>query len=138
VVDELRAIWTERIIETEFNFAEPVVADTRRIAQVLSNLLGNALTHGQKDTPVKVQVTSADGVFELSVTNHGTKISTEAMARLFHPFSRGEVKSHQEGLGLGLYIASEIARAHGGTLDVVSTDEQTCFALRMPSQQEGK
>jgi signal transduction histidine kinase len=56
------------------------------------------------------------------------------MERLFSPFSRGEVRPSQQGLGLGLYIASEIAKAHGGTIDVTSTSEVTCFTLRMPLQ----
>ena len=56
------------------------------------------------------------------------------MERLFYPFSRGEVRASQQGLGLGLYIASEIAKAHGGTLDVTSTPKLTCFTLRMPLQ----
>jgi signal transduction histidine kinase len=56
------------------------------------------------------------------------------MERLFAPFSRGEVRPSQQGLGLGLYIASDIAKAHGGTIDVTSTLELTCFTLRMPLQ----
>jgi signal transduction histidine kinase len=51
---------------------------------------------------------------------------------LFKPFSRGEEWSHQQGLGLGLYISSEIARAHGGTIEVESSAEQTCFSFTMP------
>jgi signal transduction histidine kinase len=54
------------------------------------------------------------------------------MERLFYPFARGEVRPSQQGLGLGLYIASEIAKAHAGTIDVVSSPEATCFTLRMP------
>jgi sigma-B regulation protein RsbU (phosphoserine phosphatase) len=56
------------------------------------------------------------------------------MERLFSPFSRGEVHSSKQGLGLGLYIANEIAKAHGGDIDVTSTDELTCFTFRMPLQ----
>jgi sigma-B regulation protein RsbU (phosphoserine phosphatase) len=56
------------------------------------------------------------------------------MERLFSPFSRGEVHSSKQSLGLGLYIANEIAKAHGGDIDVTSTDELTCFTFRMPLQ----
>jgi signal transduction histidine kinase len=56
------------------------------------------------------------------------------MERLFFPFWRGEVRPNQQGLGLGLYIASEIAKAHGGTLNVTSTPQLTCFTLKMPLQ----
>jgi len=52
---------------------------------------------------------------------------------LFQPFSRGEIKPGQQGLGLGLYISSEIAKAHGGKLEVSSTDEETIFTLHIPS-----
>jgi sigma-B regulation protein RsbU (phosphoserine phosphatase) len=56
------------------------------------------------------------------------------MEHLFSPFSRGDVHPSKQGLGLGLYIASEIAKAHGGAIDVTSTDELTCFTFRMPLQ----
>ena len=68
----------------------------------------------------------------LSVTNKGKKIPDAISERLFQPFYRGEVEPHKEGLGLGLYISAEIARAHGGTLTVNSTDESTCFILCLP------
>ncbi len=54
------------------------------------------------------------------------------MERLFQPFSRGKVRPNQQGLGLGLYIASEIARAHGGKIEARSSDEETCFTFSMP------
>jgi len=54
------------------------------------------------------------------------------LKRLFAPFTRGETQTDQKGLGLGLYIVSEIARAHGGTIDVSSTAGRTCFTFRMP------
>ncbi len=135
VITELQTIWPDRAIEAEFNLAEPVNCDTKRIAQLLSNLLSNALNHGKKDAPVKVFAASARGEFKLSVINYGKKISVEVMKRLFQPFSRGEVKPGQEGLGLGLYIASEIATAHGGSIDVISTPEETCFTLTIPADQ---
>jgi signal transduction histidine kinase len=77
---------------------------------------------------------STNGQFELAVYNSGTPIPPAAMERLFHPFSRGNVRPSQQGLGLGLYIASEIARAHGGRIDVTSSPEETCFTFRMPLQ----
>ena len=59
-------------------------------------------------------------------------IPPAAMEKLFQPFERGAVRPNQQGLGLGLYIASEIARAHEGTLEVTSSPQQTCFTFRMP------
>jgi signal transduction histidine kinase len=70
--------------------------------------------------------------FELSVTNSGAPIAPEVIGKLFQPFFRGAPQSTYEGLGLGLYIASEIARAHGGRLDVTSSGAGTQFTLRIP------
>jgi hypothetical protein len=117
VITELNVIWPERIIETRFNLTEPVNCDGRRIAQLFSNLLGNALTHGKADAPVTVKAASTAGEFILAISNSGNKIPDAVVDRLFQPF---------------LYIASAIARAHGGTLTVCSTDEETCFTLQMP------
>jgi signal transduction histidine kinase len=132
VIAEMNVIWPDRIINTQFDIAEPVSSDGRRMAQLFSNVLGNALTYGTEDRPVRVKAGCNKGEFVLSVSNSGKKIPDTAMEHLFQPFSRGEVEPGQQGLGLGLYIASEIARAHGGTLNVKSTDNETCFTLRMP------
>ncbi|WP_255486639.1 GAF domain-containing sensor histidine kinase [Mucilaginibacter sp. SP1R1] len=132
IITELKVIWPGREINANFTLTESVNCDGRRIAQLFSNLLGNALTHSKKDTPVNVNAVSADGQFVLSVSNLGSKIPDDVADRLFQPFSRGEVGPGQQGLGLGLYIASEIAHAHGGTLTVCSTHDNTCFTLQMP------
>ncbi|RZA00504.1 MAG: sensor histidine kinase [Sphingobacteriaceae bacterium] len=133
VITELRIVWPDSTINATYELNEPVNCDGKRIAQLFSNLLGNALTHGDNNTPVSVLAKSGDGEFSISVTNAGNKIPDAAMDRLFQPFSRGEIVPNKQGLGLGLYIASEIARAHGGTLEVVSTGTETCFTLRIPS-----
>lgn len=129
VINELKAIWPDRRIDMEFNLDQAVKCDAVRIAQLFSNILGNALTYGRADQPVRVKVSGLDGQLELSVANCGEKIPDAKIARLFQPFSRGSEENSKDGLGLGLYIASEIARAHKGTLGVVSTDEETCFTL---------
>jgi sigma-B regulation protein RsbU (phosphoserine phosphatase) len=98
---------------------------------LLSNLAGNALSYGAAGEPVRIMATS-DGSFALSVRNKGPAIPPATMERLFQPFSRGDVQAHQQGLGLGLYIASEIARAHGGTIEATSAAGETCFTFRMP------
>lgn len=132
VVDELRAANPDRVIEERFDLTEGVDCDKSRIGQLASNLLGNALTHGAPDLPVKVTASTDNGVFELSVANGGDPIPQTAMAKLFEPFFRGEVRASAQGLGLGLYIASEVAKAHGGELTVSSTSEETRFTLQMP------
>ena len=132
VVAELRAVAPDRSIQTQFTLTKPVKCDPARIAQLLSNLVGNALMYGMADKPVIVRASTEGQVFELSVSNSGDPIPQEAMERLFHPFSRGDLRSGQQGLGLGLYITSEIARAHGGSLSVSSTPEETRFTFTMP------
>ena len=131
VVNELRSAWPERSIETRFDFERAVSADAARIGQMVSNLVGNALTHGDSDAPVRITAMSDAGTFWLSVANEGTAIPPAVMNKLFQPFSRGEVLRNQQGLGLGLYIAAEIAKAHGGTLTAQSTDDETKFIFRM-------
>lgn len=135
VVDELRASFPASVIELEIAFDDPIVCDQTRIAQLLSNLLGNALNYGAAGQPIHVRARTDAGMFELSVANAGEPIPPAALERLFQPFSRGAVRLSQQGLGLGLFIASEVARAHGGTLDVVSSTEETRFTFRMPMVQ---
>ncbi len=107
-------------------------SDPARITQLFSNLIGNALTYGAKGEPISVSAVSEAETFELCVSNHGEPIPAAALERLFQPFYRSAVSQNREGLGLGLYIAHEIAIAHGGTLEVDSDARQTCFTFRMP------
>jgi sigma-B regulation protein RsbU (phosphoserine phosphatase) len=132
VVAELNAAWPDRQIDTFLALGRPVHCDQGRIAQLFSNLLANAVTHGAADRPINVRASTQGGTFELSVANAGDRIPAVALERLFRPFTRGAVRPHQQGLGLGLYIAWEIAQAHRGTLDVVSSHEETRFTFRMP------
>jgi signal transduction histidine kinase len=131
VIAELSVSYPDRIVQTEFTLAQPVTCDRVRIGQLFSNLLGNAMSYGSKDQPVCVcAVSNADG-FELSVANAGDPIPAAAMERLFQPFYRSAALHNREGLGLGLFIAHEIAKAHGGTLGVTSTNQETRFTFRM-------
>ncbi len=132
VVAELRSAWPDRAMEVDIDLAGPVRCDRTRIGQVLSNLMHNALRHGSPEQPVRVAAATVAGRMTLSVTSHGEPIPPENLGRLFQPFFRGAGKSNPEGLGLGLYIAAEIARAHGGKLDVSSTPEATRFTFSMP------
>lgn len=132
VVDQLRSAHPDPSIETVFRFDRTIAVDHQRIAQMFSNLLGNALTHGEADTPIRVYGDTSADRFELAVSNGGQPIEAETMERLFQPFRRADPASRSEGLGLGLYIASQIAEAHGGRIDVSSADEETRFTFRMP------
>jgi phosphoserine phosphatase RsbU/P len=132
VADELRTASPQRVIETSFKIGHPINCDRTRIGQLASNLIGNALTHGAPDQPIRVGAATEGDVFELWVANAGDPIPEAAMQRLFEPFFRGEVRNSRQGLGLGLHIASQIAQAHGGRIEVASTPDETRFTFRMP------
>ncbi len=123
-----------RRIDVEIDLPEPVLVDAGRIDQLVSNLLGNALSHGAEDKPVGLSARVAGHDLVISVSNGGDPIPPETIGRLFQPFFRGgdAAGRHEQGLGLGLHIASEIAKAHGGTLSVSSSAEKTTFEFRMP------
>jgi hypothetical protein len=131
-VDELRLANPDREIVADVVLDEPVACDSGRIAQLLSNLLANALRHGDEGGAVLVKARTEVGRFELSVANDGEPIPVERQALLFQPFERAEHHHSQQGLGLGLYIAAEIARAHGGALSVTSDAAETRFTFSMP------
>ena len=132
VLGELRHGNPDR--EIRFECGRPVTldCDPGRIAQLISNLVGNAVTHGASDKPIEIRCSATENQFLLSVTNFGSPIPEAAKALLFHPFVRGKVSGNKEGLGLGLYIASEIAGAHDGGLSVISDENGTCFTFHMP------
>jgi signal transduction histidine kinase len=134
VVAEVRTAWPGRAVDCDLALHRPVYCDGARVAQMFSNLLANALTHSDPSGPVRVRACCDDASFELSVTNHGNPIPPETVERLFRPFSRASDRPGSQGLGLGLYIASEIARGHDGTLEVASSAEETSFTFRMPNR----
>lgn len=131
-VDELRFVDPDREIRVDLSITETVACDTGRIGQLVSNLLGNAMVHGDPGEPVTLDATTpAPGALEIAVCNKGNPIPPASMKKLFDPFERNGAAGKQ-GLGLGLYIASEIAKAHGGTIDVTCEDV-ICFSFRMPA-----
>jgi sigma-B regulation protein RsbU (phosphoserine phosphatase) len=136
VIAELREVHPDRDLAVDIDLVEPVACDPQRIGQLLSNLLGNAFVYGATTAPIQVRARATNGTFELSVANSGEAIDPSALEKLFLPFFRGKVRGSREGLGLGLYICSEIAKAHGGTIDVTSNRDMTCFTLRMPTTRE--
>ncbi len=134
VVDELRTASPARQIETDIELTRAVPCDSGRIGQLLSNLLGNALEHGDPATPIRVKARTPEDRFELTVANRGPEIPPHLHAKLFEPFYRAAFTPQRPGLGLGLYISSEIARAHRGRLQVTSGDGETVFTFDMPAQ----
>ena len=131
--EEVKSAFPDRDIRMDIPPALPVDCDTARIAQLLSNLIANAVAHGAPNQPVTVSSRLTGDVFALSVTNGGQPIPPDLQAVLFQPFTREKARPSQNGLGLGLYIAAGIARAHGGTLDVRSSEAETCFRFAMPA-----
>lgn len=132
VISEVKTISPERKIEADLSVEKEVYCDCSRIGQLFSNLLENADKHGDKYRPIKISARVQDENFVLEVINEGKRISDHAKKILFQPFYRKEMEQEKKGLGLGLYIASEIARAHQGKIEVDSSDERTIFCYRMP------
>ena len=130
--EEIRLAHPGREITETYEFADPVDCDLGRVAQVVSNLLSNAVTHGAPDRPVALEARDHVGTLQIRVENAGDAIPPETRAKLFEPFGQAGKRISQHGLGLGLFIASEIATAHGGALTVASTDERTTFTLNLP------
>ncbi|GHG34166.1 GAF domain-containing sensor histidine kinase [Paracoccus aerius] len=132
IIAEFRTVAPDREIDANVDIQQPVGCDAARIAQLFSNLLGNAITHGAQDRPIRVWSGVSEGVFRLQVANEGKAIPEEQLSHLFIPFNKGGDRPRREGLGLGLYIASEIAKAHGGTVSVASNEAETVFTFEMP------
>lgn len=107
--------------------------DEQRLAQAVSNLISNAIKYGEAGAPISVTV-DGDRAEEVvvEVHNQGPEIPPEKLESLFQPLVRGGSDPTGNSLGLGLFIIREIATAHGGTVDVVSSNEGTTFSLRLP------
>ena len=131
VVAELSEAHPDRQVVSDIAVDGPVRCDPERIQQLLSNLLANALSHGRAGAPVRVGawLEGADVVIE--VHNAGEPIPADRLDKVFAPFWRQTAA--REGLGLGLYICSQIARSHGGRLAVSSSAaDGTTFAAHLP------
>ena len=131
-VNEIAAASPAHNIQLHLDFPEHVECDPMRIAQLVSNLVGNAVSHGDIGGVVKVSGGFQGPILEISVTNRGAAIPSDILERIFQPFIQNATGQARLGLGLGLYISSEIAHAHGGELLVQSDTEETKFIFRMP------
>ncbi len=134
VVQEIKQISPTRAIHFEGTGDLQATWDPDRIEQAMSNLVGNAVTHGEDP----IIVTSHGEITHIvtEVRNRGRSIPDAMLSTLFEPFTSADDTTRRErrgGLGLGLYIASEIIRAHGGTLAASSIPgEETIFTFRLP------
>lgn len=139
IISELEPAHPECGVCLEVDGESRGVWDEERLGQVLSNLLGNALQHSPEGSSVRVRLAAKDSLFQrVEVHNGGPPIPESLRPRLFSPFhgvppEPGQPKPKHQGLGLGLYIVSQIVTAHGGWLDVASSaDTGTCFSVTLP------
>jgi len=134
VVAECQNEHPAHLIAAAIDVPGTVWCNRDRVAQVLANLLTNALRYGRKDAPVAVSAALTDHGFMLTVANEGETIAPAKLEKLFQPYWRDDDGQPRRGLGLGLYIASEIARAHGGSLAAQSADGHTTFTFTIPGR----
>jgi phosphoserine phosphatase RsbU/P len=139
VVDELAIAHSDRMFELVARDMRAHV-DPDRIAQVVSNLVGNAVRYGDPSKPIYIELAEANEHARLSVRNavNGSPIPPALLATLFEAFRQGnDPGAHRTGLGLGLFITSEIVRAHRGTISARSTtDEGTVFTVELPLRRQ--
>lgn len=143
VVNELRTFHPETQIDLQVPPQLDAIFDEARIAQVLSNLIGNAIQYGSADMPVKVEASDDGDNIVIAVNNRGATIAPEKLSSVFDPMVRiaASVNSdylERTSLGIGLYISREIVHAHGGAIRLTSTDaEGTTFVVTMPHMPKG-
>ncbi|MFY0566873.1 ATP-binding protein [Archangium lansingense] len=135
VLDEVEMAWPERHIEVLQHGSTWGEWDVDRLAQVVSNLVTNALKYSPTDTPVHVDLRTEGEAAVLSVHNAGSPIPPDLIPRLFEPLQRGtrEMDRASRSIGLGLYIVKHLVEAHGGTVSARSSqDEGTTLTVRLP------
>src|SRR6185312_4138075 len=134
IIDELETIARDRKITFDCRADGVGAWDEHRVMQAISNLASNAVQHGTPGRPVRVRLTGDRERVSVEIHNEGT-IPRELIPRLFEPFRSGRHYAKRgDGLGLGLFIAKAIARAHGGGLEVDSSGGETMFRLVLPRQ----
>lgn len=131
VVEDLAASYPTRVIKLEIAGNGRGSWDRDRLAQLCGNLVENAIVHSAPGTPVHVTVRDESGNLEIEVCNEGPAIPTDLLPTLFEPFKRAR-STGSKGLGLGLFIAQQVARAHGGSVGVESEGQRTRFIASLP------
>ncbi|NOK23501.1 GAF domain-containing sensor histidine kinase [Corallococcus carmarthensis] len=134
VVDEVRLTAPGRTVELTCGGNGRGKWDPDRVAQVLTNLLTNAVQYSAPDAHIRVEARGDEREVVLAVTNAGTPIPPALLPVLFEPMTRGTTEgSERRSVGLGLFIVNQIVRAHGGEVEVVSTPETgTTFRVHLP------
>ena len=140
VVDELLVSHPGKTIEIDTRDVEHSGEwDAMRISQALTNLIGNALEHGSAGAPVRVEIQGDDDELVIAIHNRGDAIPSDRLNGIFNPMKTREATARvgaagtHGNLGLGLYIAERIVTAHGGRIEVTSSDaDGTTFTLHLP------
>ncbi|MBB1596843.1 ATP-binding protein [Achromobacter sp. UMC46] len=134
LIDEKRQAYPGLRIEPDVAPGLDLMADTDRIAQVVTNLMSNARQHGAPRQPIRVLARQAGDNIELRVVNHGAPIAAEVRAHLFSPFKPESLghSRNRNGLGLGLYIADQVVRDHNGQISVDCRDGLVIFTVTLP------
>jgi signal transduction histidine kinase len=133
VVKEIQDANPGRQIIWRFDVNRPVLCDIGRVQQLASNLLANAIVHGSPESPVEISALVEGESFVLEIWNGGVPIPADSIGKIFEPFWRHSTADNRQGLGLGLYICSQIVGAHAGRLSVTSTLEAgTRFTVSLP------
>jgi len=124
---------TARISFQRPHAAVGVRGDPERIAQILDNLLDNALKYSSADSPIELSLAIAGTEANVRVTDHGVGVPDDERARLFTPFYRTSRTSGVPGTGLGLHISQQLAKRHGGRLWLeASSDAGSVFVFALP------
>jgi PAS domain S-box-containing protein len=132
VIDEIEAVASNRTFTFNCDVDATGAWDEHRILQAISNLASNAVQHGTPGTPVNVRLTGDETRVAVEIHNRGA-IPHEILPLIFEPFRSGQHHgSRGDGLGLGLFIVKAIANAHGGGLEVNSSNGATLFRLVLP------
>lgn len=134
VVEELRARHPSVRISYETRGELHGRWDFARLAQVVANLGGNAIQHGDTGQPIRIRLDGADDEVVLTVHNQSPPIAPDALARIFDPMTRGSQESRKAvrgSMGLGLYICRQVALAHDGSIQVSSDAQGTTFVVRI-------
>jgi signal transduction histidine kinase len=133
---EIQAAHPARQMDCDCQGDFTLIADSARLRQVISNLLGNAIQHGSPDSPITLSLVDADSDIVLAVHNGGAPIPADLLPTIFDPLVRDHATPTQRrpgSIGLGLYIVREIVTAHGGSVEVTSSESAgTLFSVRIP------
>jgi signal transduction histidine kinase len=135
VIDGMQVLHPDRPLQVSAEGNTVSTVDPDRATQVITNLVGNALLYSPAGSPVRVVLRGLEDAVLLEVNNQGPPIPAETLPRIFEAFHGGAADGggSTAGLGLGLYIASQIAEAHGGSISVRSDSEEgTTFTVRWP------